>query len=495
VNTDPLTQLAANASVGLNTRPFDPALLPTELAGTDASASGFLDAAALVTGAAAATQPELSHRREFPPVPDLQPDEPLNRKALSILNQLLHQTDFVIEAALRIVAEHGAAVPITYLPELARQAERPGSRLHKLIATVAGNRGRWLLSEIETWRPLLKVKDTGDQIPDNLPEVLWTHGDPAERARWLSAERFHRPDNARAVLEDSWKSLKAKERTEFLALFNTNLSPADADFLDRALNDKSVEVLRTALALQSRCPSPQFIQDRTALIAGHFRIEKRLLGRNRLVAAPFDADPKAGISGGAQASVVSFIGYTPLDLWQQVLGVSVIDLAQYEGEGVSWDPAQAFVDAAGTQNDHQRMALLLTSLPKSWQYQPWYRIEPESVPPDSPLRALLAELVVQAGQSQGLQFEQVVQLAMQWWPSPGPALRVEIFDLLNNNPGTLADLKMALTLFSLGGTDISVLQGIAQTAPDNKRLAALRNVAHLRLLTELDSALTRGING
>ncbi|MFC0624660.1 DUF5691 domain-containing protein [Kribbella deserti] len=246
-------KLVSAALLGTDRRPPSADDLP-EAVRRDLDAS---DPVRLVLDAAAL---ETTYRRAGrSPLKGLEPIEPpqgedaplIRPAAIGRLAMMLGgEQATVLGEWLRLVLDRGWAVPPEFLPALADFA-RGRTEYRALVAAAAGRRGPWLAELNPDWR-FLALHNASDSEQD------WTHGTPNQRRAWLIRTREQDPAAAREALAEVWPSEPAVVRAEFLALLTNNLSPADEDFCERALDDRAAEVRRTAAGLLARIPGSRY---------------------------------------------------------------------------------------------------------------------------------------------------------------------------------------------------------------------------------------------
>ena len=473
--------LIASATVGLGMKPADldawPAILRPEMA-EESSASTTLDAAALLTVArrAAGALESDPWPGGTPPVsPEPKPWPPAARGAL---RQLLSERAEIVAAALRVLANHQAGLPIRDLPELATKALAPGSPLRDVLATAAGPRGRWLLQQNPAWRPLISVAETSEP---ELDDDDWLHGSLTQRVAWLTHQRSLDAEAGRAALTSVWKQQKAAEKTALLTALATGLGPDDVEFLDDARTDRSSQVGQAARCLLARIPTGAYAERRAQMIASHFQLTKTFLGKPRLFVTELASDPKEGIAAGAEHGVVSFIATTPLALWASVLGYQPVELAGLTQTGVSFDAAKAFLSAASLQRDPEVLEQMIAAMP-----DPWDLISPEdlaSLPYDT--RMKITRRAIGELEQNG------VTKAIAWLGSPLPVEIIDdCLDAIAGFPQILDSAQTGPALLASRPDQVAKLHLIAETAPDPHQNAARRALQYLTLLSRLDQELS-----
>ncbi|MFF0747753.1 DUF5691 domain-containing protein [Streptomyces sp. NPDC004267] len=263
---DAWEELVTSALLGTDRRP------PARTAG-DAAPAALLDAAAVHT---------VRRRAGLRPGPAARPPEPAppdGRAALPAaagrrLGQLLAgraapapsggrrgaapDLAELLPQWLAAANERGYRAPATALPALL-DAARARTDLRPQTLAFAGPRGLWLARLNPEWKFALRGAGAGGALPDPADReavlALWDEGLFAERVALLSAVRAHDPDGGRGLLASTWEAERAEDRLMFLDSLRAGLGPADEEFLEAALSDRSRNVRATAAELLSALPS------------------------------------------------------------------------------------------------------------------------------------------------------------------------------------------------------------------------------------------------
>lgn len=210
-----------------------------------------LDAAALATLYRRAGRLPL---RGLTPLPAVVGDDRPAPRAAAIRRLVAMLGGFqtaVLGEWLRAAEAHGWGVPPEHLPALAELARgRPQYRA--LVASAAGRRTAWLAGLNPEWRFLAEV------VADSNDETSWSHGTTAQRRAWLTALRRRDPASALARLGAAWQTEPAGVRAEFLGILAERLTPADEEFCEAALDDRSRDVRRVAAGLLARIPGSRY---------------------------------------------------------------------------------------------------------------------------------------------------------------------------------------------------------------------------------------------
>ncbi|GAA4461127.1 hypothetical protein GCM10023170_063640 [Phytohabitans houttuyneae] len=216
-------------------------------------------------------------------------------------------------------ADLGYRVPPELLPALL-DAGRRRTALRPALASVAGRRGGWLAARRADWRYLLS-EATADPDPQD-----WTTGTPGQRLAYLAALRASDPAAGLALLSETFDAEDPDDRARLLGALATGLSTADEPLLEKALDDRRKEVRSVAADLLSALPGSALRRRMAERALACVRIERRTLGRDRLVVTPpgeCDAgmrrdgvQPKPPRGVGPQAWLLEeILARTPLDTW------------------------------------------------------------------------------------------------------------------------------------------------------------------------------------
>jgi hypothetical protein len=318
--------LVAVATVGVARRPE----LVTGLAGPAAAyahvlsradpAASVLDAAALLT---------VARRAGWPPVPGVRRPEPaaadaapeLSPRAARLLGQAREADAGLLADLLTAAAAAGYRAPAPLLPDLL-DAATSDRALRPAVAGVLGQRGRWLAAHRADWQ---RVADgAAGPDPADGPE-LWQTGRRAERISYLAALRGRDPAAGRELLAAGWASETGDDRAALLPVLARELSPADEEFLEAALDDRKGAVRAAAVRLLARLPGSAWCRRATARATPLLQLAGRAPRRTLAARLPGGLDPAAardGIGGPpppgisvAAWQLTQVIAAVPLDQW------------------------------------------------------------------------------------------------------------------------------------------------------------------------------------
>ncbi|WP_369938231.1 DUF5691 domain-containing protein [Xanthomonas tesorieronis] len=155
------------------------------------------------------------------------------------------------EACLQLAA-YNRHLPVAVLPQALEAGVRL-SALRPVLRPVLGARGRWLACCNADWAYAADSAIVAG-VPADL-EQIWNEGAFDARLRAFQHLRAHHPEDARARLQGALKDLSARERVDFVAALQLQLSEADAPLLQPLLKDRSREVRMLVGPMLARLPS------------------------------------------------------------------------------------------------------------------------------------------------------------------------------------------------------------------------------------------------
>ncbi|GAA0807878.1 SWIM zinc finger family protein [Spirilliplanes yamanashiensis] len=279
-------ELLSAALVGTDRRPWPGGAVP-HVGSHPGTPAGLLEAAAAAAVHARAGRPAGTGHPAVAPAP-AETTRPLPPAAAARAARILADGGIPGggHAQGEILAEWLAAVPADrhvppgVLPALL-DAGRRATALRPDIARVAGRRGRWLAAQSPAWAYLLDEAAAAGAGDD-----AWLTGTVGERAAHLERLRRRDPAAGRELLAAHFAAESAHDRARFLEALATGLSLADDAFLEDALDDRRREVRQAAADLLRTLPGSGYQHRMAARVAAWVRVERRLLGRDRLVAEP-----------------------------------------------------------------------------------------------------------------------------------------------------------------------------------------------------------------
>ena len=261
----------------------------------------------------------------------------------------------------------GRCLPPGLLPRALTLGKKTADLRPALLA-VLGRRGQWLapLNPAWTW-----AVGGADPIADL---TLWDHGSPEQRKLLLDKVRKSDPGQARALLQDGFSQLEARERASLLESMGCGLASADEDFLETLLADRSKEVRQRAANLLACLPGSRYSTRMTGRMAACLGEERKLFRTVRTLEAPtsFGAGWKddaleegraKGESLGERAWWLYQIARAlPLAWWLETTGLSPAELIKWV-RGTDWSEAmlRAWSEALQRQPDARWAAEFLVN--------------------------------------------------------------------------------------------------------------------------------------
>ncbi|MER5637093.1 DUF5691 domain-containing protein [Kitasatospora sp. NPDC002227] len=338
-------------------------------------ARALLDLAALETvRRRAAAPPDPAVERPEPAAPDARPalPEAATRRLRLLLGDRGASSGAnlgeLLPQWLTAARDRGYRAPAALLPELL-DAARARSELRPDAVTLAGPLGHWLADRNPDWR---YVSRTVAESTTETTDQLWHEGLFAERVTHLTRLRRRDPAAALALLRSTWAAERAEDRLLFLDTLQEGLGPADEEFLESALTDRSKNVRAMAAELLSTLPGSA-LGARMAERAG----AAVRYGEGRLtVTPPTECDaamqrdgvpPKSPTGRGERAWWFGeVIAATPLGHWQAGTGLTPERLLALPVDG-DWaeDLHEGWARAAVRQNDTDWARALLGAPPQS----------------------------------------------------------------------------------------------------------------------------------
>ena len=289
--------------------------------------------------------------------PEPAPEETLpacSEKASEVVRLLLDgKRDAILHEALERLRLAGLRVPHALLPDLLNVQQRV---LRSAVVAMLGERGRWLAARNPGWT--WAVATGGFEESD---ETVWEEGALEDRLAALRSIRRRDGGQGLRWIEEVWKAEKAEARTAMVAALETDLSPDDEPFLERALDDRSVRVREAAASLLARLPGSAYagraVARADAVLAGYEPSAGGLIAglrrggsHGRLLIEPpeaIDASWKRDLPGvdkapygtGEKAWRISrSLAVVPLDHWENRFGAGAEELVVSTRVG-DWEPA------------------------------------------------------------------------------------------------------------------------------------------------------------
>ncbi|MGC3953853.1 MAG: DUF5691 domain-containing protein [Propionicimonas sp.] len=333
------------------------------------------------------------------------PEPPASLVALLRRILELKDGDRVLAETCSALAAAGLRLPHRLLIPVLERTRR-SEVLSAAAQPVLGARGDWLQAAL----PRLKRSVSEPQAKD------WD-GTASLRVRWLKHLNHTDPAAAVDLLTADWAKESVDNREAFLTVFEEEPDPAQIEFLEQALADRSERVTWVARRALLSLPSPW--RQRMIGYAAGLKLDD-----GALVLADPPSGKQAtrdGATGpGAAAQIIAAV---PPASWQQLIGLTALSILELCGEDSS--TVIGLGRAAATYRDGQVAAAVLPRMEKLWE-PPLARRLLELV--DVPSRLVIAEradsVVLALAALEALPApwpQQVVDLALrrleQWRPT------------------------------------------------------------------------------
>jgi hypothetical protein len=173
------------------------------------------------------------------------------------LDDLLNSRKDLIPEWLELIQQKNWRLPHSHLATMLTQAQHTTTLREGVRATLDA-RGQWLAAQNPDWKWAVGEVNNAETALET-----WETGAKTARVFALRSIRTEKPAEARALLEQVWKSEVAEERKAFLAELETNISSADEAFFETCLEDRSKEVRSIAATLLARLPDSAFVERMT----------------------------------------------------------------------------------------------------------------------------------------------------------------------------------------------------------------------------------------
>jgi len=228
---------------------------------------------------------------------------------------------------LSALSSAGQRAPAELLPAVLELGQKR-EELREAILPVLGARGRWLAAQNSIWEFALNRFD----------ETLWETGSSKQRRMFLTELRKRDVDRARELLRSTWAQEAAKDRADFLAVFENQMNLEDEAFLEFALADRRKEVRRAAVDLLARLPESalrkRMIERARPLLIFKLNKLKRKIIEVTLPGACDKAMQRDGIEPKPYSQGVGerawwlqqMLGLIPPNVWLQVSGWEISEL-------------------------------------------------------------------------------------------------------------------------------------------------------------------------
>ncbi|MEV0340015.1 DUF5691 domain-containing protein [Nocardia sp. NPDC050713] len=324
--------LISAALLGTARRTFDPARLPAPVA---AAATRLRTDPAFLLLESASLRDTFARGGIAPPkatVPPPAPDDDraqLPRAAAVRLADMLRDRSRFLPEWFEAAAPHDFRAPDALAAQLLESADAQ-SLLREPLLRLAGERGRWLAQWHPEWRNLLS-----EFVVDTDSEEIWRYGSTTQRRDWLARLRTRDADAARAALTDTWATETGQVKAELLAVLADGIGAADEPLLETALDDRRVEVRRTAAGLLALLPDSAFAERMLRRAADWIAVDADRTRLSIELPDPLDADVRRdgitdravefsyrwnGVPDVTAGRLRQLVAATPLRHWAAALG-------------------------------------------------------------------------------------------------------------------------------------------------------------------------------
>ncbi len=276
-----------------------------------------------------------------------------------ILNSNYHGE--ILNEFLGHMQRYRMVLPAEQLPVLLHRC-RNNPQLWKLLQTVIGQKGHWLIQQNPDWHYL--------QIETQAED--WETGTKAMRVNYFQKYRSEKPQEAIALLTTQWAKEDFRTRLLFLNCLSDNLSLRDEAFLENSLKDRKKELRWAAAKLLARIAGAAFntrISDKFKTI---LQFEKNLLKKDALeLVLPELEDPffkEHGIepgqhsyTGGSKAGLIGqLISLLPPSQWKNLLGKNRLETLKLFARS-KWNTLlfEAIIEASILHQDTDWMRAIL----------------------------------------------------------------------------------------------------------------------------------------
>lgn len=142
-----------------------------------------------------------------------------------------------------------------------------GAGKNEYLERIVGNRGKWLAQFYPEWQFV------------NKQDATWETATTDERVRLLLKMRQTEPDQARELIQTTWKEENAAGRLALLDTLSIGLNATDEDFLHNTLTDKSQKVKDLALSYLKLIPTSSILIKYEEVLKGSIvLLQSKMLG-------------------------------------------------------------------------------------------------------------------------------------------------------------------------------------------------------------------------
>ncbi len=237
----------------------------------------------------------LQHMPTLPYTPCAEDTQPISsHRACYYLDMLLREeTHTLLQEWLTYAHAAGQRVPEEYLPALLDCGCKQKA-LRDAIIPVLGRRGYWLAAHNQAWMYAvsqweMRYAVTGEHdmaAYRQAREAAWQTGESTFRQALLRDVRVRDPAFGRTLVQSTWKTDGASNRSTFIALLETGLSLDDEPFLEQALDDRSKEVRQVAVNLVACLSQSRLVQRMIARASDMLHAKRNWRGKLQIEVTP-----------------------------------------------------------------------------------------------------------------------------------------------------------------------------------------------------------------
>ncbi len=223
----------------------------------------------------------------------------------------------------------GQLVSPETLPQYLAWAKSAGT--NEYLEHIVGNRGKWLAQFYPEWQFVNKQNAT------------WETATTDERVRLLIKMRQTEPDQARELIQTTWKEENAAGRLALLDTLGIGLNATDEDFLQNALTDKSQKVKDLALTYLKRIATSAILIKYEAVLKSSVQLSQSkmlgLISKTNIIAKLQGVDDSIYATGISKLSsdkkisdeeqtLLELVAEVHPDFWLKHFGQSEIEVVE-----------------------------------------------------------------------------------------------------------------------------------------------------------------------
>ena len=173
---------------------------------------------------------------------------------------------------LEVARQKAVVAPHDALPGLLRLGSR-SKALRPLVLPILGERGRWLAAQNNDWA-WARGEALGEEASADQAERAFRDGEGTARTEAFALLRSLDADRGLQVLADAWSRESANRRAQWIEMLQPDLSSADEEFLEGALDDRSEAVRKMAAQVLVALPNSAFARRAVERVHKYLQTEK-----------------------------------------------------------------------------------------------------------------------------------------------------------------------------------------------------------------------------